>query len=189
VLHGEARSAKQEGIELARRNLQLLLQEGGYEAENVYNQDESGAFWRQMPTCTLATGKRAGSKKGEERATSLLFCNATGTHKMGLFVIGKAARPSSKSFQPKRDLNVRYAHNKTAWMTAAEYGSWVRGANSKMKRCVLQVLLFVHACSLAARIGAILLQSILSHPSLEHKNVPFAFDSKWGCCSIRPALT
>jgi hypothetical protein len=39
VLHGEAGSANQEGIKLARRNLRLLLQEGGYEAENVYNQD------------------------------------------------------------------------------------------------------------------------------------------------------
>jgi hypothetical protein len=46
VLHGEAGSANQEGIELARRNLRLLLREGGHGAENVYNQDESGAFWR-----------------------------------------------------------------------------------------------------------------------------------------------
>jgi hypothetical protein len=176
VLHGEAGSANEEGIELARKNLRLLLQEGGYETENVCNQDESGAFWRQMPTHTLATGKRAGSKKEKERATFSLCCNATGTHKMGLLVIWKAARPRSfpKSVQPKRDLNLRYAHNKTAWMTAAEYGSWVRGVNSEMKRCMLQVLQFVHACSLAALIGAMLLQSILTHPCLEHKNVPFA---------------
>jgi hypothetical protein len=91
VLHGRAGSANQEGIELARRNLQLLLQEGGSEAENVYNQDESRAFWRQMPTRTLAAGKRAGSKKEKGRATFSLCCNATGTNKMGLFVIGKAA--------------------------------------------------------------------------------------------------
>jgi hypothetical protein len=144
-----------------------------------------------MPTRTLATGKRAGSKKEKERATFSLCRNATGTHKMGLLVIWKAARPRSfpKNFQPKRDLNVRYAHNKTAWMTAAEYGSQVRGVNSEMKTGVLQVLLCAHACSLAALIRAMLLQSILAHPCLEHKNVPFAFDSKWGCCSIRPALT
>jgi hypothetical protein len=139
VLHGKAGSANQEGIGLAHRNLRLLLQEGGYEAENVYNRDESGAFWRQMPTHTLATGNCAGSKKEKERATFSLCCNATGTQKMGLFVIGKAVRPCSfpKSFQPKRDLNVQYAHNTTASMTAAEYGSWVRGINSEMKRCVL----------------------------------------------------
>jgi hypothetical protein len=145
VLHGEAGFASQEGIELARRNLRLLLQEGGYEAENVYNQDESGAFLRQIPTLTLATYKCAGDEKEKETATFSLCCNAAGTHKMGLFVIGKAARPRSfpKSFQPKRDLNVRYAHNMTVWMTAAEYGSWVRGVNSEMKRCALQVIVCV----------------------------------------------
>jgi hypothetical protein len=50
VLHGEAGSANQEGIDLARSNLRELLEEGEYEADDVYNQDESGAFWRQMPT-------------------------------------------------------------------------------------------------------------------------------------------
>jgi hypothetical protein len=68
VLHGEAGSANQEGTQLARRNLRLLLQEGGYEAAKVYNQDKSGTFWRQMPTRTRATGKRVGSKKEKERA-------------------------------------------------------------------------------------------------------------------------
>jgi hypothetical protein len=59
VLHGEAGSANQEGIELARRNLQLLLQDGG----NIYNQDESGAFWRQMPTRTLLASALAPKRR------------------------------------------------------------------------------------------------------------------------------
>jgi hypothetical protein len=49
VLHGEAGSANQEGIDLARSNFRELLEGGEYEADDVYNQDESGAFWRQMP--------------------------------------------------------------------------------------------------------------------------------------------
>jgi hypothetical protein len=104
--------------------------------EDVYNQDESGVFWRQMPTRTLATGKSAGRKKDKEGATFSLCVNGAGTHKLDLFVIGKAARPRSfpMSFQPKRDLNVRYTHNKTAWMTASEYAAWIRGVDSDMKR-------------------------------------------------------
>jgi hypothetical protein len=135
-MHGETGSANQEGIDLVRSNLRELLTEGGYEAEDVYNQDESGVFWRQIPTRTLATGKSTGRKKGKERATFALCVNATRTHKLDLFVIGKAARPRCfpKSFQPKRDLNRRYAHNKTAWMTASEYATWIRGVNSDMKR-------------------------------------------------------
>jgi hypothetical protein len=89
-----------------------------------------------MPTRTLATGKSAGRKKDNERATFSMFINATGTHKLDLFVIGKAACPRSfpLRFQLKHDLNVRYAHNKTAWMTASEYATWIRGVNSDMKR-------------------------------------------------------
>jgi hypothetical protein len=81
-------------------------------------------------------GKSAGNKKDKERAAFSLCVNATGTHKLDLFVIGKAARPRRfpRSFQPKRDLNVRYAHNKTAWMTVSEYATWIRGVNSDMKR-------------------------------------------------------
>jgi hypothetical protein len=60
VMHGEAGSANQEGIDLAHSNLCELLTEGGCEAEDVYNHDESVVFWRQMPTRTFATGKSAG---------------------------------------------------------------------------------------------------------------------------------
>jgi hypothetical protein len=71
----------------------------------------------------------------KERATFSLRVNANGTHKLDLFVIGKAACPRSfpKSFQPKCDLNVRCAH-KTAWMTASEYATWIRGVNADMKQ-------------------------------------------------------
>jgi hypothetical protein len=126
VLHEEAGDANQEGIELAQRNLRLLL--GGYSAEVTYNQDETGIFWRQQPTRTLAVGKKAGLKKEKERVTASLMCNAAGTDKRPLFLIGKALRPRSfpKSFQPKRDLGIRYTCNKSAWMTTNAYSSYVK---------------------------------------------------------------
>jgi hypothetical protein len=37
VLHGEVGSANQQGIELARSSLRKLLEEGEYEADDVYN--------------------------------------------------------------------------------------------------------------------------------------------------------
>jgi hypothetical protein len=52
VLHGEAGDANREGIQLARVNLRLVLE--GYIAEDAYNQDETGIFWRQQPNRTLA---------------------------------------------------------------------------------------------------------------------------------------
>jgi hypothetical protein len=99
VLRGEARDANREGIEHARQHLRLLLEP--YNAEDTSNQDETGVFWRQAPSRTLATGKRSGHKK-EERVTASLMCNAAGTDKRPLMIIGKSKRPRSfpKSFSP-----------------------------------------------------------------------------------------
>jgi hypothetical protein len=76
----------------------------------------------------MPTGNRTGRKKEKERATFSLCTNASGSHKMELFVIGKPARPRSfpRRFQRMRDLEVRYAYNKTAWMTAAEFSRWIK---------------------------------------------------------------
>jgi hypothetical protein len=117
ALHGEAGDANAEGIKLAQTELRNVLEP--FKPEDVYNQDETGIFWRQVPARTLATGKRAGNKKIKERVTVSLTCNVTGTDKRPLMLIGKAARPRSfpRSFEPKRVLGVTYANNKTAWMT------------------------------------------------------------------------
>jgi hypothetical protein len=87
-----------------------------------------------MPTCSLAAGKRAGHKMERDRVTFPLCTNASGSHKMELFVIGKASRPRSvpESLQPKHDPGVLYAHNKTARLTAAEFSSWIKGVNFEM---------------------------------------------------------
>jgi Tc5 transposase DNA-binding domain len=79
VLHGEASSADQEGVQLARENMKRII--AGYSLDDVYNQDETGNFWRQLPQRTLATGKKSGRKKDKTRATVSLTCNATGTDK------------------------------------------------------------------------------------------------------------
>jgi hypothetical protein len=104
--------------------------------DDVYNQDETGIFWRQLPTRSLATMKRAGGKKIKERVTVSLTCNFTGNDKRPLLLIGKAKRPRSfpKSFQPKRDMNVHYANNKAAWMTTAEFNKWVLDWNASLLR-------------------------------------------------------
>jgi hypothetical protein len=92
VLHGKASDANREGIQLAQSKLRLLLE--GYTAEDVYNQDETGIFRRQQPTGTVATGNRAGQKKEKECVTVSLMCNASGTDKRPLSLIGKQSARS-----------------------------------------------------------------------------------------------
>jgi hypothetical protein len=135
-MHGETNDANQQGVKFAQTSFRKIVLEGGYTADNVFNQDETGLFWRQVPTQTHATGKKAGRNKDKQRVTVSLVCNASGSEKQGLFIIGKAKRLRSfpKSFQPKKDIGIRYANNKTAWMTSQEYSRCVADWNAECSR-------------------------------------------------------
>jgi DDE superfamily endonuclease len=114
--------------------------------ENIFNMDETGLNWRQLPSRTLSTKRKAGSKLNKERVTLALGCNATGTEKLVPLAIGKAQKP--RCF-PKGDFNVRtkigleYFWNKSAWMLSSVFSPWVLRLNNKFagqKRvCVLLV--------------------------------------------------
>jgi len=101
-----------------------------YSADDVFNADETGLFWRLMPNKTLAFKgnfykefnayfcilgeKCSGGKKSKERVTVLIGSNASGTDKLPLFMIGKSAKP--RAFKNAK-LPFKYAANKKAWMT------------------------------------------------------------------------
>jgi hypothetical protein len=121
--HGEAGSAPQTGVDIARDAVPLVLEK--YTADDCCSMDETGLFWRQTPTRRLATGKQAGYQRDKTRVTVALTCNASGTHKCSLFLIGKAKRPRSfpKGFNPQTAMEIRYRNNKTAWMTAKDFSS------------------------------------------------------------------
>jgi hypothetical protein len=148
ALHGEAGSADQEGINLANKHLRDLLEKGGLQHMVFTMKKRVGCFGDRCPR-TMATGKRAGRKKEKERVTFSVCCNATGTHKMSLLVIGKAARPRSfpRSFDPKRDLVVRYANNKSAWLTKRDYARWVGEVKSEMRHKKCKVVLLTDKCT------------------------------------------
>ena len=67
---------------------------------------------------------RKGMKIAKDRITVMLCCNAAGTQKMDLLVIGTAKRPRcfSKNWDPSH-ANIIYEHNKTAWMDGKIFSS------------------------------------------------------------------
>jgi len=91
VLHGEAGSADKQWVSVARAVFPTLLR--GTDREDVWNGDESGYIYRQFPSRSLATRCRKGMKSAKDRITVMLCCNAAGTHKMDILVIGSAKRP------------------------------------------------------------------------------------------------
>ena len=58
--------------------------------------DETGVMWRALPRNTQASKeekKVRGKKVSKERLSVLCGGNATGTHRLKLTVVGKAAKP------------------------------------------------------------------------------------------------
>lgn len=94
-------------------------------ADQIYNADESGLFYRMLPNRTLVTFNESsapGLKVSKDRVTFLACTNASGMHKVKLFVIGKAANPRAfKNFENKP---VTYKANKNAWMTFILFEEW-----------------------------------------------------------------
>ena len=73
------------------RGLQTLA--GEYEEENIYNMDESGLFWRMMPSRGLSAQSQPGLKKDKSRISVVFATNATDTDRLPVWFIGKAQKP------------------------------------------------------------------------------------------------
>jgi hypothetical protein len=139
-LHGEAKAADVDGVELARTDLPALIDQ--YALEDVYNYDETGLNWRQPPDRTLATSKSAGGKKKKERITIGLACNATGTDKLKPVIVGKSARPRAwKKWDPKTMCH--YFSNTTAWVTTTIFVQWINAINAHFRSLRKKILLLV----------------------------------------------
>lgn len=105
----------------------------GYEAENIYNADETGLFYRIMPNKTLCFKgeKCSGGKSSKERLTVLLCCNIEGEFEQPL-VIGKAKKPRCfKNINPEA-LSVHWYSNKKSWMTKDIMSEWLIALDKRM---------------------------------------------------------
>lgn len=90
----------------------------------VYNADESGLFWRVIPSKTFVSYDEKsvpGRKVSKERVTILPCANAAGTHTLKMVVVGKSKKP--RAFK-NIDLPVHYYGQKSAWMTKELFKKW-----------------------------------------------------------------
>ena len=64
-----------------------------YALNDIYNMDETGLFYRMQADNSLATRQLEGRKQNKERITIAICCNADGSDKLLLWVIGKSFNP------------------------------------------------------------------------------------------------
>ena len=120
--HGEAASVTDAEAEM--NTLRALTAQ--FEPQNIYNMDETGLFWKMLPSTGLSSSNRPGLKRDKARITVVCCCNATGDDRVPLWLIGKAAMPRALRSVNLSALNIHWRANKKAWMTGTIMADWLQ---------------------------------------------------------------
>ena len=130
VLSGESGCINSEivnsGIETARQVVQ------NFSPENVFNCDETGLFYRMLPSRSLTiSGGAQGTKKVKDRITILFCVNMTGSEILKPLVIGKSSSPRCfKNF--RHETYVEYVATRKSWMSTVVFSEWLQRWNAKL---------------------------------------------------------
>ncbi|GBM02643.1 Jerky -like [Araneus ventricosus] len=84
------------GILKQETALQDLIVKEKLTADQIHNCDETGLYWRALPTKISAVvneGVALGRKKMKDRVTILGCANASGSHRVKLTLVGKSKIP------------------------------------------------------------------------------------------------
>jgi len=160
TIQGERLSSNAEAVDEFCVEFQEYLQRENLQPDQIYNADETGLYWKCLPTKTLASMKEKsapGHKSSKERITVMCCGNASGTHKMKLVVIGKAKKPRSFKGTEIKNLPVDYYSQKGAWMNREIFEDWFK------KKWVPEVQSFLKNKGLPQK-AVLLLDNAPSHP-------------------------
>lgn len=103
------------------------IQEKEYRPEQVFNADETGLFWKKMPSRTyVSTEERTapGFKAAKDRVTLLLCGNASGDFMVKPMMLHRSNNPRALKGLNKQHLPVFWRSNKKAWVTAEVFMDW-----------------------------------------------------------------
>ena len=142
-ISGEAGGVSEDTVESWRERLPEILQ--GWSPENIWNMDETGQFFRALPSKSLADKSRSctGGKRSKERLTCALFVNASGGKERSI-IIGKSANPRCfRGIADKADLPCQYFNQSKAWMEAEILEEILWKLNGRLRRENRKTILFL----------------------------------------------
>lgn len=120
----DTEAADQDKIEFSN-----LLKDQKLTRAQIFNFDETGLWYKTLPNKTPAAmheHQAPGFKNQKERLTIGACCNADGSLKLPLVVIGKWARPRAFKNIKTKNLPVSYKHQKNALMDSDIFTDWFR---------------------------------------------------------------
>ncbi len=99
----------------------------------------------QQADNSLATKQLEGHKQNKERLTLAVCCNANGSDKLPLLVIGKYENPRCFKNVNRDNFGCKYQSNPKAWMTQVIFLEWLKGFDARMAG--RNVLLIMDNCN------------------------------------------
>lgn len=126
AVSGEKASGDVEAFASFKENLLQIILTNGYEKHKIYNADESGLFFKMLPSRTMTLHDEdiaEGRKVIKSRVTFMPCCNVDGTNKLPLMLLGTAENPRSLP-KDKSLLPVYYRSSKKAWMNRELFRRW-----------------------------------------------------------------
>ena len=115
----------------------------GYHPKDVWNGDETGLFYKAMPSGSLRFAgdeQSNGTKVPKDRLTMLQFTNMDGSEKQAV-VVGKSSKPCC--FKNVKTLPFSYFAYRKAWMTSQLFTDVMKTLDRKMIAQNRKIILFL----------------------------------------------
>lgn len=126
-LAGEAASADHEAAKRYPAELAAHIATKGYLPDQVFNADETGLFWKKMPSRTFISRDQRtapGFKAAKDRLTLLFCANASGDFKCKPMLVYRALNPRALKGKNRSEFPVFWRANKRAWVTSTLFEDW-----------------------------------------------------------------
>ena len=144
-ISGESLDVSQTTVESWMERLRELCK--GYDQRDIWNMDESGCFFKALPTKGLAQkGKKAkGGKKSKQRITVAFFVSADGGKVGKPIVIWRSKKPRCfrLASAPDKLAEVSYFDDSKSWMQVVIMENVLDTLNRQMRKQGRKVILFL----------------------------------------------
>ncbi|GFX21658.1 tigger transposable element-derived protein 1 [Trichonephila clavipes] len=124
---GESATAHEGAAKIFPEEQAKIIEDGDYSADQVFNADETGLYWKKMPNRTYIAKDEttaSGHKASNDRVTLLLCSNASGDRMLKPLLINKSLRPRALKGKDLKQLPVHWMANPKSWMTTAIFTEW-----------------------------------------------------------------
>ncbi|XP_025836241.1 LOW QUALITY PROTEIN: tigger transposable element-derived protein 1-like [Agrilus planipennis] len=126
-VQGEAASADHVAAQSFPGILKEIIESGDYSPKQIFNVDETGLFWKKMPSRTFISQEEKsmpGFKAAKDRLTLLLGSNVEGDLKLKPLLVYRFENPRALKNYVKSTLPVIWKANPKAWVTSILFEEW-----------------------------------------------------------------